>query len=58
MYDSIRGKLNLNTGDVAIDCSVNGCSNVIVFTKRDQEFFAKKEWPKPRRCSVHRQKQI
>lgn len=40
--------------DQHIPCQEHGCSEIIVFTPRDQEFYQERGWNPPKRCKAHR----
>jgi len=42
-------------GDQHIPCEEHGCSEVIIFTERDQKFYEERGWSPPKRCKPHRE---
>lgn len=41
--------------DIKIGCTEKDCTEVRIFTVRDQEFYAKKGFAPPKRCRTHSQ---
>jgi hypothetical protein len=41
--------------DQEIKCAERGCEQTITFSERDQDFYAEKGWPPPKRCKEHRE---
>ena len=41
--------------DIEIQCAEKGCTEVRIFTVRDQEFYQRKGFTPPKRCKFHSQ---